>query len=41
MARKIHLDRLSKRQRQRIGRKKESLRGRSAHRKSNHTIYVS
>jgi hypothetical protein len=41
MARKIHLDHLSKRQRQRAGRKKESARGRAAYRKSRLTSYAS
>lgn len=40
MSRKIHLDRLTKRQRVRAGRKKESLRAHAAQRKLNRTSYT-
>jgi hypothetical protein len=40
MARKIHLDRLTKRQRVRAGRKKESARAHAAYRKSRHAQYT-
>ena len=39
MARRIHLDRLSKRQRVRAGRKKESARGKRAQRKLDQSKY--
>lgn len=39
MARKIHLDKLSRSQRVRAGRKKESLRACAAYRKSRLTTY--
>lgn len=40
MARKIHLDRLSKRQRVRAGRKKESLRAQRAYRLGRRATYT-
>lgn len=40
MPRRIHLDRLSKRQRVRAGRKKESVRAVAAYRKSRNAQYT-